>query len=125
MARTTSSQSLALRLPMTSEAPALAIAEAVALPMPVPPAVTMPNSLARDAMSPLEQRGHGDQVPSIFHEKNISARPAPIASVEPLAGTVRFVARGASVIHGEVPITHVAEAHELLDARYGGLGVCV
>src|SRR5277367_2095965 len=51
MARTTSSPSLAPRLPMTSEAPALAIAKAVALPMPVPPPVTMPTWLAKDAMS--------------------------------------------------------------------------
>src|SRR5271169_1795069 len=51
MARTTSSPSLAPRLPMTSEAPALAIAKAVALPMPVPPPVTMPTLLAKDAMS--------------------------------------------------------------------------
>src|SRR5271163_1326855 len=51
MARTTSSPSLAPRLPMTSEAPALAIAKAVALPMPVPPPVTTPTLLAKDAMS--------------------------------------------------------------------------
>src|SRR5271163_5166770 len=51
MARTTSSPSLAPRLPMTSEAPARAIAKAVALPMPVPPPVTMPTLLAKDVMS--------------------------------------------------------------------------
>jgi len=69
MARTTSSPSLAPRLPMTSEAPALAIAKAVALPMPVPPPVTMPTLSAKDAMSPPEQDGHDDQVASIRHEK--------------------------------------------------------
>src|SRR5277367_95512 len=51
MARTTSSPSLAPRLPMTSEAPALAIAKAVALPIPVPPPVTTPTLFAKDAMS--------------------------------------------------------------------------
>src|ERR1700761_920904 len=58
-ARTTSSPSLAPRLPMTSEAPALAIANAVALPMPVPPPVTMPTLLAKDAMSTPRRRGTG------------------------------------------------------------------
>src|ERR1700747_1909954 len=73
MAHTTSSPSLASRLPMTGEPPALALAKAVALPMPVPPPVTMPTLLAKDAMSPPEQHGHDDQVPSILH-KQPSAR---------------------------------------------------
>src|SRR5882757_443646 len=75
MAHTTSSPSLAPRLPMTSEAPALAIAKALALPMPVPPPVTMPTLLAKDAMSPPEQHGHDDQILLNLHEKPSARDP--------------------------------------------------
>src|ERR1700675_314526 len=77
MADTTSSPSLASRLPMTSEAPAVAIATAVALPMPDPPPVTMPTLLAKDAMSPLQQDGHEDQVLLNLHEKPSARQPRP------------------------------------------------
>jgi hypothetical protein len=80
----------------------------------------MPTLLARDAMSPPEQHGHGDQVPSIFTRKTSAHDPRHRIRGTPSRSTVRFAARGASVIHGEVPITHVAEAHELLDAGTAG-----
>src|SRR5260370_8776966 len=85
MANTTSWPSLASRLPMTSEAPAPAIAKSVALPMPVPPPVTMPTLLAKDAMSPPEQHGHDDQIPS-FCTRNHPRETRAVASVESLVG---------------------------------------
>src|SRR5271155_2993364 len=94
MARTTSSPSLAPRLPMTSEAPALAIAKAVALPMPVPPPVTMPTLLAKDAISPPEQHGH-DQASSSLHRTHPRETRA-IASVESLVGSTATAANAAA-----------------------------